>query len=314
MACCGRVLKVVICLTLACAAAPAFATGIALNSREYKVLLKPEQFTGSAEGHAAMLWEARLKPMIASQLDRRDNGDVRSIKSFSLKNQRRIAFKDTATCALSAVGFYYRERAKWPAEIGAEKTVESTLKLRGSEVFLINTSRFKGDSDAKAKFEEDISLASDGFAAKHNFAYSVSQKRAATAAPSELAAIDSAFPGTIAAISELSNAAPPADAALIGGKVFIELLYSGAKVDLGHGTVAEFDLAFWYPADAGSFDKPAIVELSFSYETDNGEVDRGIAQRGAKLAQGLTNALGLSIEIGARSKTSLALPNACREH
>jgi hypothetical protein len=306
----GNSLAIAVGLVFACASTPSLSGGLALDSREYKMLLKAGPFSGSPEAHAAKVWEEDLKPMIARDLDRRNNGEVRSKKSFALKHRRRIEFKDTATCELGSVGLSYRERAKWSAESGAEHTIEATLKLRGPDAFLVNALRFKGDDEAKAKLEEDLSPGLNG-AARHKFAYSVSQKGAAAAMPTTLSAIDGAFPGASDVLNGLAKA-PPANGPLVSGKVFIELVYSGAKVDLGD-TDAEFDLTFWYPAEAASLDKPAIVEISFSYDTDDGNVDRGVALRGTKLFQGLAATFGSRIETSSQSKTSVALPTGCRE-
>jgi hypothetical protein len=287
-------------------------SGIFVDSREYKLLLDPNQFTGDAATRAAAFWESRLKPIIASRLDARDNGQSRAKKSFALDHQRRIVFRDTATCALSDVGLSYRERTKWTPASGPA-TSEVTLKLRGPDLFLANASRFEGIGGGKSKFEEDVSFAGDAAGPKHRFSYSVSQKGPAAAVASTLHGAIEAFPGIDNVLKTLSSSAPGADAPLLAGTAFLELVFSGAKVDLGQDTDAEFDLTFWYPADAATLDRPVVVEISYSYDTDDGAVNLGVAQRGANLFTGLVAALNSIIATGSQSKTSRALPNACRE-
>lgn len=311
-----RLVRVTIAACLAFVVAPTGAlanSGIVVDSREYKLLLDPNQFTGDAAARAAEFWESRLKPIIASRLDSRDNGQSRAKKSFALDHQRRIVFRDTATCALSGIGLSYRERTKWTPASGTEATSEVTLKLRGPDLFLANAFRFEGIGGGKSKFEEDVSIAGDAAGSRHRFSYSLSQKGPAVSVGSTLQGVIDAFPGIDDLLKTLSSSAPRTDAALVTGPAFLELVYSGAKVDLGQDTDGEFDLTFWYPADAVTLDRPVVVEISYSYDTDDGAVNPGVAQRGAKLFTGLVTALDPIIATGSQSKTSRALPNACRE-
>ena len=290
----------------------ALAGGVTIDSREYKLLLLSENFTGDSAEHATEFWDSRLKPIIDKHLDRRNNGESRARKSFALQHQRRVSFKDTPKCTLSAAGFSYRERANWTPGSGTAAAVETTLKFRSPDLFLSMASRFEGRDGAKSKFEEDLSIASH-FSTKSGYSYSVSQKQPATSLAASLDGALSAFPGALERLESLSATPPQLEASLVPGPTFTELAYSKAAVDLGRDTEAEFDLTFWYSSDALSLDRPALVEISFAYDTDDGEVDRNVALRASKLFAAMQSDLASWIAPGSQSKTSRALPNDCRE-
>jgi hypothetical protein len=287
--------------------------GVMIDSREYKLLLIPENFAGDPSTRAAEFWNGRLKPIIATHLDRRENGESRAKKSFEFHHQRRVSFRDTAGCILSTAGFSYRERTNWTAETGPAATVETTLKFRSPDIFLSTASRFEGPDDAKSKFEEDISISSQGSGTRSGYSYSVSQKQPVASLATSLQGALDAYPGSFQWLESLSATPPQPDASLAAGPAFAELVYSKAFVDLGHNTDAEFDLTLWYPSDAASRDQPAVVEISFGYDTDDGEVDRRVTLRASKLFAAMQGELAAWIAPGSQSKTARALPNNCHE-
>ncbi|WP_152535483.1 hypothetical protein [Bradyrhizobium sp. Ai1a-2] len=262
---------------------------------------------------AAEFWDGQLKPIIAAHLDPRENGDSRAKKSFSLHHQRKVSFKDTADCILSAAGFSYRERADMAAGVAPAANIETTLKFRSPDVFLSTTSRFEGRENAKSKLEEDISIAQGG-AIRSGYSYSVTQKRRAAQPAISLRTAVEAYPGSLRLLESLSGDAPQPEAGLVSGPVFAELVYSKAQVDLGNDTDAEFDLTLWYPSEATDRRRPAVVEISYSYDTEKGQVDGKVALRGVKLFAALRKELSAWIAPGSQSKTSRALPSGCHEN
>src|SRR5262249_45659640 len=191
--------------------------------------------------------------------------------------------------------------------------VETTLKFRSPDIFLSAASRFEGSDGAKSKFEEDISIA-QGAVSRSGYSYSISRKQPPGSLATSLQSALEAFPGSLQWLESLSATQPQPDARLGTGTVFAELVYSKARVDLGSDTDGEFDLTFWYPSDAANRDRPTVVEISFSYETDSGEVDGKVALRASKLFAAMRNGLSALIAPGTQSKTSRALPNNCREN
>ncbi|SCB28404.1 hypothetical protein GA0061099_1004151 [Bradyrhizobium yuanmingense] len=292
---------------------PALAGGITIDSREYKLLLTPTDFAGDPNARAAEFWDGRLKPIISTHLDRRESGESRAKKSFVLRHQRRVSFKDTAGCTLSLAGFSYRERAALTAERGAA-TVETTLKFRSPDIFISNASSFAGQREAKSKFEEDISIPIQGAKTRSSYSHSVSQKQAGLSPPATLKDVMDTYPGAWSWLESVSTKPPQLGANLIAGPVFAELVFSRAEVDLGHDADAEFDFTFWYPASDASRTQPALVEISFSYNTDDGEVDSNIALRASKLFVAMQSELSAMIAPGSQSKTSWALPSDCQEN
>lgn len=292
---------------------PALAGGLTIDSREYKLLLTPTDFAGDPNARASEFWDGRLKPIIGTHLDRRESGESRAKKSFVLRHQRRVSFKDTTGCTLSLAGFSYRERAALMAEPGGAATVETTLKFRSSDIFISSASSFAGQGEAKSKFEEDISISMQGGKSRSGYSHSVSQKQAGGSLPATLKGLTDTYPGAWSWLESLSTTPTQPGANLVAGPAFVELVFSKAEVDLGHETDAEFDFTFWYPASDASRTQPALVEISFSYDTNDGDVDRNVALRASKLFVAMQSELSALIAPGSQSKTSRALPSDCQE-
>ena len=76
---------VVITLALSCSVK---AEDLQIDSREYKLRLDPNAFAGPpSDAIANRFWSEKLKPLIETTLDKRENGKVRSKKSFALDEE-----------------------------------------------------------------------------------------------------------------------------------------------------------------------------------------------------------------------------------
>jgi hypothetical protein len=79
----------------------AWAVGIKLDSREYKLMLAPGKFADDEAGRSVdHFWDEALKPIIAG-LDTRENGRPRFKKDFKLDKERHVLFRDTEKCLLA---------------------------------------------------------------------------------------------------------------------------------------------------------------------------------------------------------------------
>jgi hypothetical protein len=71
-------------------------------------------------------------------------------------------------------------------------------------------------------------------------------------------------------------------AALAPGPDYHELVYESAMIDLEQDTKTRFALTIWYEGPDNR-ERPALAEISFSYDTDDGEVAAEVAKRSREL-------------------------------
>src|SRR4051812_32718562 len=91
--------------------APAAAQGIVLDSREFKLMLKPQRFAGAQAAAAVdQLWREELQQLIARTLPAVGQGQPPYKGHFELHEDRQVIFRDSAGCMLDASGFILRER------------------------------------------------------------------------------------------------------------------------------------------------------------------------------------------------------------
>jgi hypothetical protein len=311
------------------ATAGAQAGGIKLDSREYKLMLAPGKFAGEDEAAKVVdrFWHEALKPIIDGRLDTRHDGTPRSKNAFKPDSeQRHVLFRDTEDCLLDHNGYSFRERVR--LKNGDEKSNrEVTLKFRTPDLFLASETALKGSNEeASTKFEEDIApvIVSTFDQSAHTSRvvvqprsmrslFSLSTKE--TVGPDEtfevLGDVMQAYPDLRA---NLRKAGAPNDVAgsrLVAGIVIQELVFEGAKVDLGQDTDAEFALTLWYSQNHEKSSEPLTAEISFKYDTDDGRVNEAVAQRALKLFQAMQEGLGAWSSPEHATKSSLALP-ACQ--
>lgn len=136
--------KTSICLIFASLIHPAYANP-QTTSREYKVLLNPDNFNYSNEASTVNEYFSAAKSAIENKISRNVTG------SFSFDGTRLVKFYDTqGSCTLNHLGYIFRERI----ENGKS---EVTLKYRGYDSFIANYEDLTSSvSGAKTKFEDDI--------------------------------------------------------------------------------------------------------------------------------------------------------------
>ena len=121
-----------------------------VDSREYKLGLNPEKFSGDDPSPAVVkFWEDVLKPIIAKEL----NGN-RAEGDFEKAKDRAVVFRDTATCSLAEKGYSLRERTDTD-----DGDRELTLKFRPAD--RPDAEKAKIDKPEKVKkwdpkLEEDV--------------------------------------------------------------------------------------------------------------------------------------------------------------
>ncbi len=266
------------------------ASDIKIDSREYKLMLKPGEFAGTdpranidrfVREELTLLVRAHWSAAAAERLQ--DRG-------LKLEKSRIVQFKDTEKCLLSHNGFAWRERFKLNNSGERSGEATGTFKFRSPDIFLAAASRKSGGSDCK--FEEDLTPvavrteAGSGVIAnprsvRSQFSQSCSHETSATSFPADLAAVAKLNPmfepGLNAAFSTADMLLK-----LVPGEKFLERVYESKKLMVHGDTEAEFALTVWYP-DAGDHSQPYIAEISYKYETKGHSVSHEVAKRALTL-------------------------------
>jgi hypothetical protein len=309
-------------------AAAASAAELKLESREYKLMLKPAGFIGSEPDKAVRtFWDQQLKPIIAERLDRRKNGKTRDKESFERKGQRTIVYKETEACLLNNTGYIVRERQDLLKDGRPDpKEREVTLKFRTPDRALAAALRIEPNAGkAETKFEEDIAPqidhAADGTkiprfksppGMRSMFSVSSTQTLRANEAITSLRDLAARYRGFESSLRKAGLAAMPLDSPLVSGQVFRDRVYRIGLVDLGD-TDAKVDLTLWYKAGTSAPGALELAELSFKFDTEDGKVSGGVAQRALSLFGALQELPEKWTSPEQQTKTSTALPEHCKQ-
>lgn len=293
---------------------------IGIDGREYKLLLDPVAFRGSAyEAIAASFWHNELKPLIDATLaPNRD--ESRATGALRLKKRRVVIFLDTTDRALDERGVALRMRTAFKNG-GLKGLPEVTLKFRTPDLLRAAAYCSVARTHAgKTTLEEDIAplqVARTGKRAtvarpRSTYSrFSVSTKRNLG---DSLADLGDVF-GSFGALAGLLDGAKNAE--LHAGPTICEWVFQKARVDLGHLPHAEFGFTIWHFLKPGATrhpfarietgaGEPGLAEISFDFATADGRMDADAADRAASLFMAMQKALPL--HPSATSKTKLALP------
>jgi hypothetical protein len=293
--------------------------GIRLDSREYKLMLDPAKFGDAPAPTIEQLWTKVIMDIIATALDRRNNGKPRHKKRFALGPERHVVFHDTKDGFLNVNGYLLRERTSLK-----DGRRELTVKFRSPDIFQAAQS-WIGAAGGKAEFEEDIApLIRRTFTRSGEvrvafarpptmrslFSKSVTVRIDGDLAIESLRNVTALFPGFGGALRKAGLDKETFRAPLESGERIHELVFNGALVDLGDNVEAEFDVTLWYAEEAAEL---MIAELSFKYSTKKGAVAGAVARRAMILFQAMQETLGDWASPERETKTSLALPASCRD-
>ena len=273
-------------------APPTGAKGIELNSREYKLMLEPAHFAGGAPQEAVDEFLRDQMERAISESFGGDAADELARKGVDLEKHRSVRFLDTQGCVLNDNGFALRERVDLDDNDRPASKPEITLKFRSSDLFLAADMQLKAKAEgAESKFEEDIgplSLTNAGErfvasprSARSQFSRSTSQTVKQGELPQNLEDVDKLY-STFSEDLQLVAGEIDLQAALKPGPEYRELVYRSSKLDVTEDTKAKFALTIWYEG-VGNHNQPALVEVSFSYDTDHGEVPAEAARRARQL-------------------------------
>jgi hypothetical protein len=267
----------------------AIADGIELDSREYKLMLKPGQFSGEHPKQAVKRFTMEeLVPAVRAQW----SSDAADKLQDDLKRHERIVrFKDSANCLLSRRGFSWRERVDLKEDGTRSDKAEMTLKFRSPDVFLASAISLKarnGSGNDKSKLEEDLSplavrngsaagVIASPRSARSQFSRSTTVEAAVTEAPINVAGIAALYPSFE---DEFRSADPSTP--LEPSPEYREVVYKSKKFEAFADLEVQFALTLWYKG-AENEESPSLAEISFKFELADGKVPTEAARRALAL-------------------------------
>jgi len=277
-----------------------------LDSREYKLLLRPGDFARDTMAEQAnALWDGIVVPVVET-LDRKASGRPRHAGRFALAAQRPIRYRDTAAHDLDRMDLSLRLRGSNPAEL--------TLKYRMPDLFVVAEAAAR-HAPGKPGLEEDIAPLEVQHRPKQVVG-PMSPSMRSRFAWSEDRSPPDPLPGTVA---ELARFYPlvktrlrqdPADAAasapLLEGPQFDEYVFRGPSVDFGGKAKGKFAFTLWFLR--GETGQARVAELSWRCKLGKSPMPGRSALRAYQMFLGLQGQLGPRLDEKNSSKTRLALP------
>ena len=260
-----------------------------ITSREYRLMLKSENFSGADPSVAIQtLWSTHLQPVIDNTLGLRSNNKHRYHGNFQLDKERMVSFWDTPTprsCLLKRHGYIFRERVR--IEEDNEKKREVTLKFRSADRYLSATKEMIAKHDkAETKFEEDISQVivqvfdENGVLHRYSdskpsfrsvYSHSTTQPIGVNKTLNNMNDVLDLYPGLRDGLKdEDANVSKDETIVLVSDLEVYEKVYQGPIMDLGK-LDAKFSLTLWYFNNDQADTHPLIAEISFKYELQDGE-------------------------------------------
>jgi hypothetical protein len=267
----------------------AIAGAIELDSREYKLMLKPEQFSGADSKQAVKRFAIeQLVPAVRAQW----NSDAAAKLQDDLKPHERIVrFKDSASCLLSRRGFSWRERVDLKDDGTRSDKAEMTLKFRSPDLLLASAISLKVRNESgndKSKLEEDLSplavrdgsatgLVANPRSARSQFSRSTTVETAVADAPINIAGIAALYPSFEDEFRSTDLSTP-----LEPSAEYRELVYKSKKFAAFPDLEVQFALTLWYKG-AENEDRPSLAEISYKYEIADDKVPTEAARRALAL-------------------------------
>ncbi len=233
-------------------------------SREYKLVLKTKNFTGTESDikkKAKIFWTSfkkTIRPVIKTT-----EGSFNTIRPV-----REIRFYDTKDLTLRSNDYIFRER-KTPSN----NKRETTLKFRHPDRYVSQDRDMQSSNNGKTetKFEEDIK---SPFLKLYSFSTSCSVTEAEKF--KRLKHIAKLYPGLS---NELDKYSEDKKIFVVHDPVIQEIVITGATITVCNDPLinAECALIVWYDSEAFKSD-PIIVEFSFRYGDEKEDYNREAAQ------------------------------------
>jgi len=225
----------------------------ALDSREFKILLKAEKFTDSRNG-AETIWK-QIKTFAVSKGFKVSESD----DAYS-ENIREIVFLDTKNLDFFKKNLIIRKRTKYSGST-LSSNYELTIKLRVDDLKDAESSDVSSRDglDSKSKFEEDIGMSNDIVGSMRSvYSLSNSVKKLTFEQGIKVKDYCDIFPSlTKAGINQEE------DIYTVNDIVIKEYVYEPGEIKFGAGMKVTAEITVWFKADETN---PFIAEFSFKYK------------------------------------------------
>ena len=130
--------------------ASGFAGGIELDSREYKLMLRPTEFFAADPQQAVKRFiTEQLVPAVRDQWNADAANELAKLakKGLEVGERRIVRFWDSGDCLLFRHGFAWRQRVDIDEHGARADDVELTLKFRSPDAFLAASTPLKATGD-----------------------------------------------------------------------------------------------------------------------------------------------------------------------
>lgn len=268
-----------------------------VTSREYKLLLNPNNFSYENEASNVNSYFTLAKAAIKNKISRNIIGNM------IFDKQREVRFYDTqGSCPLNSMGYSFRERIE-----NVSKTREVTLKYSSYDHYLTDFENISSSlPGARTKLEDDVTR-------KDNLGFLVVASKSTTLPTSrtinDFEDINTLFTGfkdnyTFNNSQKLQQ---------VGGLTIYERKYDGATIDLGEFK-AELEMSLWYTQMPYTGLKPALVEISFKYADANASYTKKVVTRATLSFHALKSLTQYNAPSSTATKTQFVYqyqPNFC---
>ena len=264
----------VIPVVMLCLSMNVSAADIEIDSREYKLLLNADLFTGDAASRASKVndyWNA-LHNAIQNSTREKSAIESNASGSLSLNKNRTVSFYDVpGSCDLSNAGYSFRERV----EKGKRKV---TLKFRSADQSIASTKDLHGTkSKAKSKFEEDIAVS---FVS--TYSSSTTQKIGNSKNLNKMDDPVGLYPGLKSEDFDQHLAIKKVSDLTVNEYVYESAIVKIGGIDEIAALNTAFALTLWYN-ESVSTTQAIVAEISFKYKSDHGHFNSKVDTRAKAL-------------------------------
>lgn len=269
-----------------------------VESREYKVMLRPDLFAGDETAllhKAGEFWKAFTEAIEDIVLD--TDGDLDSITK-----KRAISFFDTADRCLRKSDYMFRERQDMEGSTDEPET-EVTLKFRHPDRYLAQGRNMDAsvEDDGETKLEEDIKSPFQSL-----FSHSTTQPVSPEDSFKTMSDIAALYPDVE---ESLECYEPDEIVTRVGDFTAREVVIAGGDKDADFEirsdskVEAECALVVWYDLN-GSETEPVIAEFSFRYGDKKERYPAKMVQRAYEAFQCLQEELAEWLDPESMTKTA----------